>query len=95
MLVSRKKDKHVQRISFLSFCLSLITAASVQIDFDWNHAMKTCGSGGMAPSFLISGLDGGEWSLHVSAALHLRKKPPGTHCIGDWEGTRAGIDAVE
>jgi hypothetical protein len=24
-----------------------------------------------------------------------RKKPPGTHCIGDWVGPRAGLDDVE
>jgi hypothetical protein len=27
-----------------------------------HHAMKTWGSGGIAPSFLISALDGSEWS---------------------------------
>jgi hypothetical protein len=43
------------------------------------------GSGGIAPPFLTSALDGGEWS-----ASRL-----GTHCIGGWVGPRAGLDAVK
>jgi hypothetical protein len=44
----------------------------------------------MAPPFLTSALDGGEWS-----ALRPGEIPPGTHWIGDWVGPRAGLDAVE
>jgi len=33
--------------------------------------------------------------LHAMAALPPGKKTPGIYWIGDWEGPRAGLDAVE
>jgi hypothetical protein len=45
-------------------------------------------------SFLNSALEGGEWSAPRPArALPPDKEPPRTHCIGGWEGPRAGLDA--
>jgi hypothetical protein len=29
---------------------------------------------------------------HASAELHLRKRIPGAHWIGNWVGLRAGVD---
>jgi hypothetical protein len=44
------------------------------------------GNGGIAPPFLTSALDGGEWSGGRS---------PEYHWIGGWVGSRAGLDAAE
>jgi hypothetical protein len=54
------------------------------------HAMATWGSGGIAPPFLTSALDGGEWS-----PLRPGRFTPSTHRKGDWVGPRVGPDAVE
>jgi hypothetical protein len=53
------------------------------------------GSGSIAPPFLTSAVDGGEWSAHVPAVLAARKEPPCTLCIVGWVGPIAGLDAVE
>jgi hypothetical protein len=53
------------------------------------------GNGGIAPPFLISILDGGEWSASLPRRFTTRETAPGTHWIGDWVGPRAGMDAVE
>jgi hypothetical protein len=42
-------------------------------------------SGGIAPSFLTSAGDAGEWSV----------SRPGTHLIRDLVGPKAGVDAAE
>jgi hypothetical protein len=57
--------------------------------------MKTWGSGGIAPPFLISAPDGGEWSATRSDRFTPGERAPGTHWIGGWLGPRAGLDAVE
>jgi hypothetical protein len=56
--------------------------------------MKTCGSGGVAPPFLTSALDGGEWSASRHGHFTPGERAPNTHCIGGWMGTRAGLDAL-
>jgi hypothetical protein len=33
--------------------------------------------------------------LHVPVALPQGHKAPGTHWVGDWVGTRAGLDVAE
>jgi len=33
--------------------------------------------------------------LHAPAALPPEKEPPGTHWIGGWVGSRAGLGAVK
>jgi hypothetical protein len=53
--------------------------------------MKTYGGdGGIAPSFLNSTLDGGEWSASRPCRF-----TPGTHWIGGLVVPRFGLDAVE
>jgi hypothetical protein len=47
-------------------------------------------SGGTAPLFLISSLDGGEWSFSRPDRF-----TPGTHMMGGWVGSRGGLGAVE
>jgi hypothetical protein len=49
----------------------------------------------MAPSFLISALDGGEWSASRSGHFIPEKIAPNAHWIGGYMGPRAGLDAVE
>jgi hypothetical protein len=53
------------------------------------------GSGAIAPSFLTSTLDGGEWSASRPGRFTPERKAAGTHCIGAWVGPRAGLDVVE
>jgi hypothetical protein len=47
------------------------------------------GSGGIAPPFLISALDGSEWSASRPGEV-----VPSMHCIGDWVGPIAGLDVI-
>jgi hypothetical protein len=44
-------------------------------------------------SFIISALDGGEWSAsRPGRALTPGKWTPSTHCTGSWVGPRTGLD---
>jgi hypothetical protein len=52
--------------------------------------MKTWGSGGIAPPFLTSALDGGDWS-----ASRLGRFTRGVHRIGGLVGPRTSLNAVE
>jgi hypothetical protein len=45
-------------------------------------------------AFFTSELDGGEWSAWLMGWFTSRERAPGTHWIGDWVGSRAGLDAV-
>jgi hypothetical protein len=54
--------------------------------------MKTWGSGGIAPAFLTSALDEGEWSASRPGP---REKTYGTHWVGSLVGPRAGLDAMD
>jgi hypothetical protein len=61
----------------------------------WRHQSSLCiedvwGSEGIAPPFLNSSLDGGEW-LAWRPILFTSS----THCIRGWMGPRAGLDAME
>jgi hypothetical protein len=60
-----------------------------------HHAMNTWRSGGTAPPFLTSTLDGGEWSASCPGCFTPGERSPGTHFIGGWVGPRACSDAVE
>jgi hypothetical protein len=53
------------------------------------------GSGGTAPLFLTSGLDGCEWSASRPGRCNPGEIAIGTHWIGGWVGPRAGLDIVE
>jgi hypothetical protein len=57
--------------------------------------MKTWGSGCVAPPFLTSALDGGEWSVSHSDRSTPGEIVPGTHRIRGWLGPGAGLKAVE
>jgi hypothetical protein len=52
-------------------------------------------SGGIAPTFLTSALDGGEWSASRPCRFTPGEVAPGTHGIGGWVGPRVGLGAVE
>jgi hypothetical protein len=52
-------------------------------------------TGGIAPPFLTSALDGDEWSAYALAALLLGMGPPCTHWIGGWEGPTVSLDTME
>jgi hypothetical protein len=50
------------------------------------------GSGSMYT--FTSALDGGEWSASRPGRITPGKRTPGTHWIGGWMSTRAGLDMV-
>jgi hypothetical protein len=52
-------------------------------------------SGGIAPPFLTSALDGGEWSASRPGHFTAGETAPDTPLIGGWVGPRTGMDAVE
>jgi hypothetical protein len=52
-------------------------------------------SGGIAPSFLTSTLDGNEQSASQPDHFTYRGRVPGTHRTGGWVTTRVSRDAVE
>jgi hypothetical protein len=45
-------------------------------------------------AFLISALDGDEWSASLPGRFTPRERAPGTNWIGGWVGSRAVLDAV-
>jgi hypothetical protein len=49
----------------------------------------------MAPPFLTSALDGGEWSASSPGRLTPGETAPRTHCIGGWIEPRADLGTVE
>lgn len=53
------------------------------------------GNEGIGPPFFISVVDGSEWPASCHGIFTIGEKPPGTHCIGDGVGLRAGLDTVE
>jgi hypothetical protein len=53
------------------------------------------GSGGIAPSFLTSVLDGDERSASLPDCFNHGEIATGTHWIGAWVDPRAGLDIVE
>jgi hypothetical protein len=53
------------------------------------------GSEGIAPSFLTSALDGGEWSASRPGRFIPGEIAAGIHCMGGWVGSRASLDIVE
>jgi hypothetical protein len=57
--------------------------------------MKTWESGGIAPPFLISALDGREWSPSSPGRFNPGEGPPRIHWIGGWMGPGAGLDDVD
>jgi hypothetical protein len=52
------------------------------------------GSGGVAPPFFTSALDGGELSASRPCRFTPRKRALGTHWRGGWVGPKAGPDAM-
>jgi hypothetical protein len=54
---------------------------------------RCMGSGGIAPSFLTSELNGGEWSAPQPCRFAPEEISPGTRCVGGWVGHRASLDA--
>jgi hypothetical protein len=52
------------------------------------------GSGDKAPRFLSTTLDGREWSASSPSRFASEERSPGTHWIGGWVGTRAGLDYI-
>jgi hypothetical protein len=44
--------------------------------------------------YLTSALDGGEWSASSPGRFTHRERDPSTDWIGDWVGSRDGLDTV-
>jgi hypothetical protein len=60
-----------------------------------HYAMKTWGSGGIAPLFLTLALDGSEWSASCPVCFTVGERALDTHWIGGWVGLRVGLGTVE
>jgi hypothetical protein len=52
-------------------------------------------TGGIASLFLTSAVGDIEWSASRSGCFTFGEIAPGTHWIGGWVGTEAGLNAVE
>jgi hypothetical protein len=62
---------------------------------NWESCHKDIwGSGGIAPPFVTSALDGDEWSASGCNRYIPGENAPNTHLIGSWVGPWAGVDAV-
>jgi hypothetical protein len=59
------------------------------------HREDLCGSGRIAPPFLTSALDGGEWSASRPGGFINGERDPIAHWIAAYLGPRAGLDAVK
>jgi hypothetical protein len=53
------------------------------------------GSESIAPSFLTSALDGGEWSASRPGRLTPGEIAVGTHWMGGWVSLTTGLDVME
>jgi hypothetical protein len=53
------------------------------------------GSGGIAPPFLTSALDGREWSASRPCLFTPGERAPGTHLIISWVCLRARLDVIK
>jgi hypothetical protein len=53
------------------------------------------GSGGIAPPFLTSALDGGERSASLPGRFTFGEGTSGTRWIGGWVGPRSGLDTAK
>jgi hypothetical protein len=60
-----------------------------------HYAVKTLGSGGIAPPFLTSVLDGNELSALRPCRFTPGETGPSTHWIGGWVGLSVGLDIME
>jgi hypothetical protein len=60
-----------------------------------NIPQKSMGSGGIAPPFLTSALDGLEWSASRPGRFTPSRKAAGTQWIGGWMGTEIRLDTVK
>jgi hypothetical protein len=54
-----------------------------------SYATKIWGSVGMAPPFLTSAVDVGEWSVSRPGLFTPEERTPGTHWIGGWGGSQS------
>jgi hypothetical protein len=52
-------------------------------------------SGSIAPPFLSSTLDGGEWSASRPGRFTAGERVSGAHRIGNWVSPRAGLDDLQ
>jgi hypothetical protein len=86
-------------ISLLPYCptdlLLLLKNVKLSVCVINQDAMKMYGGGGIAPLFLTSTVDGGEWSASRPCRFTSEKRAPGTLSVEGWVDPRTGLDAVE
>jgi hypothetical protein len=84
--------------SFL-YILICVVSPSRETLFICHHPTLSLGdiwrSGGIAPPFLTSALDGGEWSAACSGRYTPREIYLGTHWIGGWYGPHGRFERCE
>jgi hypothetical protein len=59
------------------------------------HVMRSWGNGVIASPFLTLVLYGGEWSATRPCFITPEETALGTHSIGGWVDSRAGLDSME
>jgi hypothetical protein len=83
-LIKRNVERSKAKIK-LSLCLTNYTPRHDDV---WK-------TGGKAPPFLTSALVGGEYSASCPVRFTPGDRATGTHCVGDWVGSRAGLNDEE
>jgi hypothetical protein len=89
-----QKFEGLQNLQFYDFSKQIIGKKVVSLYLIEHYAMKTWGSGGIAPTFLTLALEGGEWSASRPGRFTPGEIATGAYWLG-WVGPRAGLDAVE
>jgi hypothetical protein len=73
----------------------LLIKAKLSLYVIKHHVMKTYRSGGTAPPFLTSAVDGGDLSASRPGRFTIEERASCSQWIGDWVDPRVGLDAVE
>jgi hypothetical protein len=77
-------------MNVVTLLVKIIGKVKLSLHVTKHHAIKTYGGVEVQlHAFLISALDGDDWSAPRSGRF-----TPGFHWIGDWVGRRVSLDAV-
>jgi hypothetical protein len=84
----RSADWHEILCGLKTFCVVLMLDS-------WSSCHEgVWESGCLAPPFLASAVDGGEWSASRPSHFTPGKNAPGTHWLGGWRGSSAYLNAA-
>jgi hypothetical protein len=89
----RKQIKN--RIELNYFCAIVKGKVVPVLDYLSTNHEDVWGSGGIAPPFLTSALDGDVWSASCPGRFTPSEIVPGAHWIGGWMGPTTSLDTAE